>query len=104
MRIAMMVHAYYLIDARVRRYAELLASEGHTVGHEGGRAIGARQSLSADEPGSARPDAARNRRGRRDDLHPAAGHSHGYRVEHKNPRGGGLPDRGVAAVSSQAIV
>src|SRR5262245_8653632 len=31
MRIAMVVHAYYLIDARVRRYAELLASEGHTV-------------------------------------------------------------------------
>ena len=31
MRIAMMVHAYYLIDVRVLRYAELLASEGHTV-------------------------------------------------------------------------
>ena len=31
MRIAMVVHAYYLKDARVRRYAELLASKGHTV-------------------------------------------------------------------------
>jgi glycosyltransferase involved in cell wall biosynthesis len=31
MRIAMVLHGYYLIDARVRRYAELLASEGHTV-------------------------------------------------------------------------
>lgn len=31
MRIGMVVHAYYLKDARVRRYAELLVSEGHSV-------------------------------------------------------------------------
>lgn len=31
MKIAMIVHAYYLKDARVRRYAELLASKGHEV-------------------------------------------------------------------------
>lgn len=31
MKIAMIVHAYYLKDARVRRYAELLASHGHEV-------------------------------------------------------------------------
>ena len=31
MRIGMIVHAYYLKDARVRRYAELLAAEGHRV-------------------------------------------------------------------------
>jgi glycosyltransferase involved in cell wall biosynthesis len=31
MRIGMIVHAYYLQDARVRRYAELLAAEGHRV-------------------------------------------------------------------------
>lgn len=31
MRIGMVVHAYYLKDARVRRYAELLAGQGHEV-------------------------------------------------------------------------
>ena len=31
MNIGMVVHAYYLKDARVRRYAELLAAEGHNV-------------------------------------------------------------------------
>jgi len=31
MNIAMIVHAYYLKDARVRRYAEALAREGHRV-------------------------------------------------------------------------
>lgn len=31
MKIAMIVHAYYLKDARVRRYAELLAKRGHEV-------------------------------------------------------------------------
>ena len=31
MNIAMIVHAYYLKDARVRRYAELLAHRGHRV-------------------------------------------------------------------------
>jgi len=31
MKIAMIVHAYYLKDARVRRYAEALAKEGHQV-------------------------------------------------------------------------
>ncbi|MCK4817808.1 glycosyltransferase [bacterium] len=31
MKIAMVVHAYYLKDARVRRYAELLARQGHQV-------------------------------------------------------------------------
>ena len=31
MKIAMIVHAYYLKDARVRRYAELLARTGHEV-------------------------------------------------------------------------
>jgi glycosyltransferase involved in cell wall biosynthesis len=31
MKIAMIVHAYYLKDARVRRYAELLVTEGHSV-------------------------------------------------------------------------
>jgi peptidoglycan/xylan/chitin deacetylase (PgdA/CDA1 family)/glycosyltransferase involved in cell wall biosynthesis len=31
MKIAMIVHAYYLKDARVRRYAELLVREGHQV-------------------------------------------------------------------------
>jgi len=31
MKIAMIVHSYYLKDARVKRYAELLAMEGHQV-------------------------------------------------------------------------
>src|SRR5262245_53231004 len=31
MKIGMIVHAYYLKDARVRRYAELLAAQGHEV-------------------------------------------------------------------------
>jgi peptidoglycan/xylan/chitin deacetylase (PgdA/CDA1 family)/glycosyltransferase involved in cell wall biosynthesis len=31
MKIAMLVHAYYLKDARVRRYAEMLMREGHQV-------------------------------------------------------------------------
>ena len=31
MKIGMIVHAYYLKDARVRRYAELLAADGHEV-------------------------------------------------------------------------
>lgn len=31
MNIGMIVHAYYLKDARVRRYAEMLAGEGHAV-------------------------------------------------------------------------
>jgi len=31
MNIAMIVHAYYLKDARVLRYAELLARQGHEV-------------------------------------------------------------------------
>jgi glycosyltransferase involved in cell wall biosynthesis len=31
MKIAMIVHSYYLKDARVKRYAELLAMEGHHV-------------------------------------------------------------------------
>ncbi len=31
MRIGMIVHAYYLKDARVRRYGELLAAQGHQV-------------------------------------------------------------------------
>lgn len=71
MRVGMIVHAYYLKDARVRRYAELLAADGHEV-----------DVICLREPGEPRTDSHLGVRIHRVDLARTRGGRSSYVLEY----------------------